>query len=502
VTVYLVGAGPGDPGLLTRRGAQLLAQADVVIYDRLVHRSVLAIAPESAELIDVGKRPGAADGHQRQEQINQLLIEHGRRSRTVVRLKGGDPFLFGRGGEEVEVLSQAGIPWEVVPGVTSAFGAAAAAGIPVTHRGLASLVTVVTGRVGDASSPDGVDWEALAKVDGTLVVLMGMASRAEIALALQRGGKDPGTPVAVIEKGSTPAQRVIRTTLDGLADVSLGSPAIIVVGPVASMGVETSPSDEGALAGRTIVTTRAANRAKGLVEALEFEGARVIEMPLTAQVVPVDDGAELRAQAAHVGDYHWVIFTSVNAVDALMAEVRDARALGPVKVAAVGPATADALRRAGIEPDLVPAEHSADALVEAFPTSTDATRARVLFPSADIAPPTVADGLGKKGWTVTRVDAYRTVDLPSPDPDVLTDVARADAVTFTATSSVQAYLALRTPEGLAVPTPSCVLCIGAATAESARSLGLTGVIEAPAASTAGMVAALVEHFAGRRGVGS
>jgi uroporphyrinogen III methyltransferase/synthase len=502
VTVYLVGAGPGDPGLLTRRGAELLAQADVVIYDRLVHRSVLAIAPESAELIDVGKRPGSADGHQRQEQINQLLIEHGRRSRTVVRLKGGDPFLFGRGGEEVEVLAGAGIPWEVVPGVTSAFGAAAAAGIPVTHRGVASSVTVVTGRVGDTSSPDGVDWEALAKVDGTLVILMGMAARAEIAAALQRGGKDPATPVAVIEKGSTPAQRTVRTTLDGLAEVSLGSPAIIVIGTVASMGVETSPAPEGALAGRTIVTTRAGARAKGLVDDLEYEGARVIELSLTAQVAPADEGAALRAAAAQVGTFGWVIFTSVNAVEALMAELRDARALGAAHVAAVGPASADALRRAGIEPDLVPTEPSAQALVDAFSVRVDEATARVLFPSADIAPSVIADGLTEKGWKVTRVDAYRTVNLPAPDPDVLAEAARADAVIFTATSAVSAYLALRTSEGSPLTMPPCVVCIGATTAADARALGVTGVIEARSPSTAGMVAALVEHFAGRSGLGS
>ena len=242
MTVYLVGAGPGDPGLLTRRGAKLLSQADVVIFDRLVHHSVLALAPASAELIDVGKRPdGQQPGTGRQAEINRLLVARGRQSHhTVVRLKGGDPFLFGRGGEEVEVLTRAGVPWQVVPGVSSAFGVPAAAGIPVTHRGLSSSVTVVTGRVGDPTAPGGVDWDLLAKVGGTLVILMGMQTRTEIADALQRGGKPADTPTAIIERGTTSTQRVVRTTLGALADVDLGSPAIIVVGPVAALGATTT----------------------------------------------------------------------------------------------------------------------------------------------------------------------------------------------------------------------------------------------------------------------
>ena len=218
MTVYLVGAGPGDPGLLTRRGAKLVSQADVVIFDRLVHRSLLALAPSSAELVDVGKRPDAAQsGTGRQAEINRLLVVHGRQSHTVVRLKGGDPFVFGRGGEEGDVLTRAGVPWQIVPGVSSAFGVPAAAGIPVTHRGLSSSVTVVTGRVGDPTAPGGVDWDVLAKVGGTLVILMGMQTRTEIAGALQRGGKPADTPTAVIERGTTSTQRVVRTTLDRLA---------------------------------------------------------------------------------------------------------------------------------------------------------------------------------------------------------------------------------------------------------------------------------------------
>ena len=247
MTVYLVGAGPGDPGLLTRRGAELLARAEVVLHDRLVSPAVLDLAASGAQLIDVGKEPDAtvsgAGGRgerqdQRQREIARLLVEHGRRGGVVVRLKGGDPFLFGRGGEEVEVLAQAGIDWEVVPGVTSAFGVPAVAGIPVTQRGLASSVTVVTGRVGDPGDAAGAepDWAALAASGGTLVILMGMTTRAAIARSLIEGGRAPETPVAVIARGTLPDQEVVRTTLDRLDEVELGPPAVIVVGPVAALG--------------------------------------------------------------------------------------------------------------------------------------------------------------------------------------------------------------------------------------------------------------------------
>ncbi len=249
MTVYLVGAGPGDPGLLTRRGAELLARADVVLYDRLVSAEVLDLAAPSAELIDVGKQlPDAAasgggrEGQDaRQDEIARLLVEHGRRAGVVVRLKGGDPFVFGRGGEEVEALGRAGLAFEIVPGVTSAFAAPAVAGIPVTHRGVASSVTVVTGRVGaSGSDPTGApDWAALARAGGTLVILMGMSTRAAIADALVAGGRSPDTPAAVIARATTTAQRVVHTTLAGLAGVDLDSPAVIVVGPVVALAPDS-----------------------------------------------------------------------------------------------------------------------------------------------------------------------------------------------------------------------------------------------------------------------
>jgi uroporphyrinogen III methyltransferase/synthase len=385
--------------------------------------------------------------------------------------------------------------------VTSAFGVPAAAGIPVTQRGVAASVTVVTGRVGASDGTSAHDWEALAHVGGTLVILMGMANRAAIAAALVRGGLAPDTAVAVIARGTTASQRVARTTLSGLADVDLGPPAVIVVGPVAALGPdERATVSEGPLGGRTVVVTRTGERARGLVDALERAGATTVEFPLTRQVDPEDGGAALRAAAAAVRDNQWVVLTSVNAVERFVGVLRDARALAGVLVAAVGPATADALRRAGVEPDLVPTEHSARALVEAFPDAAgagdtgdvgDAGGRRVLFPSADLAPGTIPDGLAQKGWDVRRVEAYRTVARAAPEPALLGAVAAADALTFTATSTVQAFLALRTAEGRPVTPPAHIVCIGPTTAAAARDAGLEGVHEAWGASARGMVDELI-----------
>jgi uroporphyrinogen III methyltransferase / synthase len=506
MTVYLVGAGPGDPGLLTRRGATLLSEADVVLYDRLVHHSVLALVPESAELIDVGKKPdGARGGAALQDEINRLLVAHGQRSHTVVRLKGGDPFLFGRGGEEVEALTRAGVRWEIVPGVSSAFGVPAAAGIPVTQRGISSSVTVVTGRVDDPTPPGGVNWDVLAKVDGTLVVLMGMMNRAEIAEALIRGGKPASTPTAVIERGTTLDQAVVRTTLSGLAEVELGSPAVIVIGPVATLGAATEVTHTPAtqnramtpLSGRTVILTRSGPRARGLVGALHRAGAETIEIPLTEQVGPRDGGVALREAAQEIGRYRWVLLTSVNAVSHFMAVLRDARQLGGTLVAAVGPATADALRDAGVEPDLVPSVHRAAGLVAEFadfPGPPGSPDNLVLFPCAEQAPSTIPDGLATKGWEVRRVKAYRTEALPPPDGWLLERMAAADAVVFSASSSARAYAALAGGDGGPLRVPPLVVCMGPSAARDARALGMSGVQEASNPSPESIVEALVEHL--------
>ncbi len=334
------------------------------------------------------------------------------------------------------------------------------------------------------------------RAGGTLVILMGMSTRAAIAEALIAGGRAPETPAAVVARATTAAQQVVHTTLSGLAGVDLESPAVIVVGPVAGLAHESPTAvGGGALTGRTVVVTRPGTRATGLVDALERMGACTVELPLTRQVDPSDGGGALRSSAASVAEYRWVVFTSVNAVDRFMAELRDARALGLAQVAAVGRATADALRMEGVEPDLVPAEHSARGLVEEFPSARADDARRVLFPCADIAPDTIDRGLAQKGWDVRRVEAYRTVPAAAPEPALLSVVAQADALVLTATSSVHAFLALRTPEGAPVRVPAHVVCIGPTTAEAARAAGMTGVCEAWGASTNGIVAELSDHFA-------
>jgi uroporphyrinogen III methyltransferase / synthase len=360
----------------------------------------------------------------------------------------------------------------------------------------------VTGRVDDPAN--GVDWDALAKVDGTLVILMGVKDRADIAAALVRGGKPESTPTAVIERGTTTDQVVVRTTLGQLGDITLGSPSVIVVGPVAALGAVGSPrAGPAPLAGRSVVVTRSGRRGRSLVEALQRAGAEVVEVPLTEQVGPSDGGVALRAAAKELDHYRWAVFTSVNAVERLMGELRDARSLGSLLVAAVGPATATALRAAGVEPDLVPAEHRAAGLVAEFPDHERGSAGRepaspdnlVLFPCAEEVPSTISEGLGAKGWEVRRIPAYRTVALPPPEDWLLERMAHADAVTFAASSSVTAYAALKGPDGRPLPVPPLVICLGPTTAGDARARGMTGVEEADGPTSEDIVAALVRNLA-------
>lgn len=490
MTVYLVGAGPGDPGLLTRRGAALLGRADVVVFDRLVDRSLLALAPPGAELIDVGKRPVAGGGAGRQHEINRLLVRLGGSGRTVVRLKGGDPFLFGRGGEEVEALERAGVPWEVVPGVPSALSVPALAGIPVTHRGLSTSVTVVTGHVGDATAPGGVDWASLGRAGGTLVVLMGMATRAEIAERLMAAGRDAGTPVAVVQWGATPAQRTVRSTLAGLAEVDLGSPAVVVIGPVAGLDLAPPP---GPLAGITVVVTRPRDQSGPLCEALTAAGARVVELPVVEPGPPEDGGAALARAAASASGYTWIAFTSANAVHRFAAQLRDGRDLGRARLAAVGPSTAAALATHHLAVDLVPERSNAEGLVAALGQAPSG--GRVLFPRAAGAREVLPEGLRAEGWEVDEVVAYRTVEGACPPAVVADEVGAADAVVFASPSAVRGFRGSVDDAGRPLRLPPLVACIGEVTAEAARRAG----IDDPAVAGAPTPAAVVALLAGRLG---
>ena len=476
MTVYLVGAGPGDPGLLTRRGAELLARADVVVHDRLSEVTLLDLAPAAAERIDVGKSPGAPVA---QEEINRLLVERGLRGQVVVRLKGGDPFVFGRGGEEAAALVEAGVPFEVVPGVSSAVAVPAYAGIPVTHRGLSTSFTVVTGHSRHAVDND-VDWAALARAGDTIVVLMGVAHRAEIAAHLVAGGLAPDTPVAAIRWGTRPDQRTVRTTLAEMAAVPLEPPVILVIGRVAALDLRWFEGRP--LFGRRVVVTRSRAQASSLVEKLVALGAEPVELPTIEVAGPADGGAALAAAAGRLTTYDWVVFTSANAVDRLFAEVRDARAFGAAGVAAVGPGTADALARRGVVADLLPPSAVSESLVEAFPAGTGS----VLLPQAAAARPVLAAGLRDKGWEVDAVEAYRTV-AASPPAAALVAAAKADAIAFTSSSTVTAWLGLA-GDGA---TPPVVACIGPVTAATAAEHGLEVTVVAAEHTVDGLVAALV-----------
>jgi len=477
--VALVGAGPGAPGLLTVRGAELLKSADVVLYDSLAEESLLDLAPPHAERRFVGKRPGAP---MPQEEINALLVEHGRAGRRVVRLKGGDPFVFGRGGEEAEALAAAGLAFEVVPGVTSAVAVPAYAGIPVTHRGLSTSFTVVTGHSRHAVDAE-TNWDALARLGGTIVVLMGVAHRAEVAARLMGGGLPGGTPVAAVRWGTRPEQRTHRTTLEHLAHAELEPPAVIVIGPVAAL--DLSWYESRPMFGRRVVVTRAREQAAEAVALLQEMGAEVVELPMVEFAAPADGGAALRGAAQRLAAFDWVVFTSANAVERVFAEVRDARAFGGANVAAVGAKTAEALARHGVVADLVPERYVAEGLLDAFPDGPGA----VLLPRAEVARDVLPDGLRAKGWRVDVVDAYRTVPA-RPSAQELERAGGADAVMFTSSSTVTHFVAL------AERVPPVVACIGPVTARAAEAAGLHVDVVAEESTVGALVAALARRLEG------
>jgi uroporphyrinogen III methyltransferase/synthase len=487
--VYLVGAGPGDPGLITVRGADVLRTADVVVHDRLTAPSLLSWAPPAAEKVDVGKQP---DDRGDQAAINALLIERAKAGLRVVRLKGGDPFVFGRGGEEALALIDAAVAFEVIPGVTSAVAAPAYAGVPVTHRGLVTAFTVVAGHtrsVDLAPGGGGTDWEALARGGGTIVVLMGVAHRGRIAERLMAGGLSPGTPVVAVQWGTSRSQVTRRTTLDQLGATPLAPPVTIVIGEVA--GLDLAWFDNRPLFGRTVVVTRATHQAAALSRRLEDFGAQVLEIPVIGLAPPADDGAALGASASRLasGEYSWVVFTSANAVHRFFAFIPDSRSLGRVQVAAIGPATAEALRHYRIVADLVPGDYQAEGLVDRFPFPAPAPAAgTVLVPQAGGARPELRTGLEAKGWQVDAVEAYRTVP-EEVSAELLRSSEQADAICFASSSAVESYVDQARRAGTG--TPPVVACIGPVTAAAARDRGLNVAAEADEHTLDGLVRALV-----------
>jgi len=502
--VYLVGAGPGDPGLLTLRGGELLVICDVVVYDALANPALLALAKAQddnrrpKEFFDVGKRGGASEST-RQDDINDLLIRLAREGKRVVRLKGGDPFVFGRGSEEAEALARAGIAFEVVPGVTAGIAAPAYAGIPVTHRGLSTSVTFVTGHEDPEKEAATVDWSALARGGGTIVLYMGVKSLPRIVSALVSGGMSTDTPAAAIQWGTYAHQRTVTATVATLAEEirreGLEAPVITIIGPVVSLRESISWFDSRPLFGKRIVVTRARSQAASLSDKLTAAGAHVIEMPAT-QIEQID-AAALSGLVTQLSQYQWIVFTSQNAVrmlwDALREQSLDARALAGIKIAAVGPATSAALLDRGLAVDVAPDRFVAEALLDALRDRRDVRGARVLYAAAEGAREVLQQGLEEMGAVVDRLELYRSV-LDGEGAERLRALlldGQADLVTFTSASSVNAFVeAVGDDASRCAPAAS----IGPITANEARNRGIEVVVEADESTIGGLVDAIRRHF--------
>ena len=434
--VYLVGAGPGDPGLLTARALELIAQADTILYDRLIPEQALDGARADAELLFVGKEGGGESVPQ--EQTQALLVERAQAGRRVVRLKGGDPFVFGRGGEEALALREAGVPFEVVPGVTAGVAAPAYAGIPLTQRRHSPAVAFITGHEDPAKDEQQLDWQALAAFPGTLVFYMGVRRIGEIQHALLDAGRPAAQPAAVVERGTLPDQRVVRATLGTIAETvaseKVKAPAITLIGDVADLAEPLDWLGHGPLAGRTVAVTRARAQASGLARRLGELGARVVQTP-AIRIRPLP-GEPLDPSA-----YDLICLTSPNGVDALFERLRagsrDARSLARACIAVIGPGTAEALRRHGIEADVVPERFVAESLVQAL-AGVDARRA--LVARASEARDVLPEALRARGIEVDVLALYETLAEPLSERE-LRDARSADYVTFTSSSTVSYFFA-------------------------------------------------------------
>ncbi len=501
--VYLIGAGPGDPGLFTLKGKRCLEEADVVAYDALANPRLLAYAKPDAELIYVGKRGG--QHALPQEEIGQLLIERARVGRIVARLKGGDPFIFGRGGEEAEELAAAGVPFEVVPGVTSAVAAPAYAGIPLTHRDFTSTVAFVTGHEDPTKEDTSIAWDKIATGIGTLVFFMGVGRLSEIVRQLVNHGRSRETPAAVIRWGTRAEQAVVTATLATLEERCAGMkpPALIVVGEVVGLRDKLRWFEDKPLFGKRILITRAREQASAFAQRLEALGAEVIEFP-TIRIEPPESWEPLDAAIRRLREYQWVIFTSVNGVrffwDRLQTAGRDVRDLAGITVCAIGPATAAALLDRGIRADLVPGEFKAEALVEAV--GTEGMRgSKVLVARAAEAREILPEELARRGASVDVVPAYRTTRHASNADDVraLLREGRIDAVTFTSSSTVRYFLDLVGEDAPGLLRGVVVASIGPITAETAARFGLASQIVPASYTIPALADALVHHFRAPKG---
>jgi uroporphyrinogen III methyltransferase / synthase len=506
--VYLVGAGPGDPSLITVRGLRCLERADVVVYDHLVHPRLLSAAPSHAERIDVG---AAAPQPGEQDAICLLISEKAREGKIVVRLKWGDPFFFDSGGKEAIFLHQQGIAFEVIPGLPAGIAVPSYAGVPVTYPGAGESVTFVKGFEDGSQTAARIDWMALAHLGGTVVCYAGARQVPAVLQSMLEGGRAEDEPVAIVQDGSLPSQRTLTGTLGELAmrvagETRRGS-SIVIIGKVAGLREHLRWFDARPLFGKRIVVTRAREQAIELVERLEELGAQPIE-GAAVRIVGVADPAALDEAVATAGNFDWLVFTSQNGVEHFMRRVvagpSDVRSLKGPRICAVGPATAEKLARFGLKVDVVPREHRAERAVEAMrAVAGELKGAKVLFPRSEIAREVLADDLRKAGALVTDVVAYRTLAAEPTregDPDVykLLLERQVDAVTFTSASSVRHFVtALGEEQAPDLLSGTVVASIGPVTAEAAQQLGITSTIVPTEYTVPALVQALVDHF--RRG---
>jgi uroporphyrinogen III methyltransferase/synthase len=496
--VFLVGAGPGDPGLITVKGRRCLEQAQVVVYDRLLDPSLLEAAPPTAEKIFVGKERGRQA--LTQDEINALLVQRAQTGQVVVRLKGGDPFVFGRGGEEALTLVEHGIPFEVVPGITSAIAAAAYAGIPVTHRKVATCFSVVSGSEDPSKPASVVPWDVLARTGGTLVVLMGWAALESILETLQTAGMPAETPVALIQWATWNRQRTITGTLNNV--VALGKkagltpPVIAIVGQVVNLRRQLAWFDRRPLFGKKILITRSRTQASHLRAQLEDLGAATVELP-SIEITDLDNYAQLDEVLTRLNGFGWIFFNSTNAVDAVFRRLerqnRDSRAFAAAKIGAIGPATRKALAQRGINADFVPARSVSEEAVQEL-SDQDWQGVPVLLPGSDIGRDVLAAGLTDLGARTERVAAYRTV-TPRGAGQLARQVLQAgvDVVTFTSSSTVRNTLDILEGDKQYLEA-AVIACIGPITAATARQSGLRVDLVADQNTVEGLVECLVRHL--------
>lgn len=504
-TVYLVGAGPGDAGLLTLRGAELLRAAEVVLHDALVHPSILRHASPGATVLDASQV--SREPSRRQETLNALLVEQARAGRTVVRLKGGDPYVFGRGGEEAAELAAAGIPFEVVPGVSSFSAVPAYAGIPLTHRAHAAAFTVVTGHEDPARGEAAVDWQAVARLHGTKVVLMGVERLPAITARLMEGGMPASTPSALIQQGTTGAQRTLQCTLGEIAAAAatagFQSPAVAVFGPVVDLRPTLNWFEARPLSGQRIVVTRAREQAGEFSRRLADLGADVLELP-TLRIEPPSERNGMIEALTSLGEYDWVVFTSANGVTAffegLLAAYEDIRCLGQIRIAAVGSSTAARIREFRVRVDAVPSEFVGKAVAEAIDAADGVENRKILLARAEVANPDLCRDLEARGAIVDDVSFYRTVAETASHPAEARRLTEegADWLTFTSSSTVT-HLNARVPlVELCRRHPALRLAsIGPETTKTLAALGLKPAVEAKPHTIDALVDAL-RKATGRR----